>query len=151
MPKNYAQSKGRLESGGFCRIPYCVTDCENYQQLSGNAVKLLLDVTRQCRKFNNGRLVASWRFMRDKGWRSPVTLRNSLLELLHYEFLVQTQVGGKNRYSLFGLGWLQIDFADDVSITNRYVKTGHVHNGYKVKKEPFERPKTKRRVKLRVV
>ena len=142
MANNYAKSKGRKENSPYIAIPYCVLDHENYIRMSDSAKSLLLDILRQFNGHNNGDLKAAWSFMHEKrGWKSKQTLSFALKELDHYGFIVQTQVGGKNKYSFYAVTWLQIDKADDVSIIKSYVTPKTVPNLYKQPKEDYRRPK----------
>ena len=150
MAKNYAEVKNRRESTGFTKLPYCVQDSPNFTKLSSNAIRLLLDLIRQHRGSNNGALIAAWSCMQKRGWRSPDTLHYAILELLHFQFVVRTKVGGKNRYAHYALTWTTVDVSDDESYRRLYVETGIIPNLYKTEQELYKRPakKAKKRAKL---
>lgn len=51
-----------------------VMQSDDYKNLSGNAVKLLLALCYQFRGHNNGNLTAAWSVMQEQhGFRSPET------------------------------------------------------------------------------
>ena len=145
MAKTLLKSKNRRESTGFVKLIYPVMDSPNYQKLSGSALRLLLELIRQHRPYNNGRLVASWRFMQKRGWRSRDSLYHAIQELLHLGLIIKTTQGGKNRVSRFALTWTTVDVSDDESYRRLYVETRTIPNLYKVEKEPYTRPKAQPR------
>ena len=145
MAKTLLKSKNRRESTGFVKLIYPVMDSPNYQKLSGSALRLLLELIRQHRPHNNGSLVASWRCMQKRGWRSRDSLYHAIQELLHYQFVIKTRQGGKNRYSHYALTWTTVDVSDDESFQKLYVETRAIPDLYKVEREPYTRPKAQPR------
>lgn len=109
MARDRKRAKGRRENHTFAGIPHAVLNTEKYRSLSAHAVKLLLDMTAQYNGHNNGDLTASYSVMRNKGWRSPSTLHNSLCELQAVGFLMKTRQGGQNKCSLYAVTWQAID------------------------------------------
>ncbi|MES2662141.1 MAG: hypothetical protein V4629_02455 [Pseudomonadota bacterium] len=106
---NRSKARGKKDKGQFIGIPHAVYKSQNYLQLRGWDVKLLVDITAQYHGFNNGDLSASWTLMREKKWRSQGTLNASLKKLLAFGFIEQTRQGGRNRCSLFAITWQPID------------------------------------------
>ena len=145
MAQTYEGVKNRASTSGFTKLPYVVQDSPNFGKLTGSAIKLLLELIRQHRPHNNGRLIAAWSYLRERGWGAPLTIHRALKELEYYGFIIKTRQGGKNKFSFFALSWMQICWADDVTISNQYVTTGHVPNLYKVEREPYKRPRAQPR------
>ncbi|MEX2326317.1 MAG: hypothetical protein WD558_01175, partial [Pseudomonadales bacterium] len=54
----------------FAGIPRHVIQHPDYQALSGNAVKLLVDLAFQYRGKNNGDLTTAWHVLKHRGWKS---------------------------------------------------------------------------------
>lgn len=143
MTKSYEKSKGRKSNESYFGIPKQVLEHENFIKLSPYAIKLLTDLGRQYKGFNNGDLCATWIFMREKGWKSKDTLNDSLRELEYYGLIVQTQIGGLNRASLYAFAWRKIDKAEKISGW----KVGERPNTWKQGKRSFTRPSKVRRLK----
>ena len=151
MTDRRAKIKNRRPEGQWMKLPYSVLESANFTKLSASAVKLLIDLFHQYRGRNNGELLTARSYMRKRGWKCSDVLHYATLELEHYGFIVKTAVGGKNKYSKFGVTWLQLDSAEDVSLNNAYVKTKHVPNLHKHPREQFKRPKRKRKAKVVVL
>jgi len=111
MAKSYSRSKGRGADESFLAVPKRVLNHRYFPLLSAYSIKLLFDLGSQYNGFNNGDLCATWSIMREKGWRSKSTLSKSIKELVHYKFIVMTQIGGLNKPSLYGLVWKKLDKA----------------------------------------
>lgn len=114
-----ALSNGRHSSKpkfhSFAGIPRYVMDHPDYQNRSGNAVKLLNEFAYQYRgdrPGNNGDLTAAWSIMKKRGWRSRTTLSKALNELLEWKLVVCTRQGvftnPGGRCALYALAWLPI-------------------------------------------
>ena len=151
MSDKRAKIKARKTEGQWMRLPYSVLETDNYAKLSAPAVKLLIDVFHQYNGRNNGELLTARSYMKKRGWKCSDVLHYATLELEHYGFIVKTMQGGKNSYSRFGVTWLQLDSAEDVSLNNAYVKTKHVPNLHKHPREQFKRPKRKQKAKVVVL
>lgn len=113
MALSREKSKGRKSNGRFAGIPHSVMNHPDYFSLSANAVRLLLEMSRQYNGRNNGDLSAAWALMRPRGWKSETTLSRALHELLDKEFLLRTREGrflnpGK-QCALYALTWQAID------------------------------------------
>ena len=82
-----------------------------YISLSSRAVKLLYDVAMQYNTYNNGALLASWRYMNEKrGWTSADQLAKAKAELIEKALIVQTVQGLlPNKASWYGITWLALD------------------------------------------
>ena len=97
--------------GAILVIPHCVLNSEAYLTLSGRAVRLLFDVAMQYNTSNNGALLASWRYMKEKrGWTSSDALNKAKRELIDHALLVETVKGQRpNKASWYGLTWYALD------------------------------------------
>lgn len=103
MPK--ARSK-QFYDGGFLALPSALLNCSKFRALSGNGVKLLLDIGSQFNGKNNGDLSAAWKVMHPKGWKSEATLNRAKQELLAAGFIAETRKGRlPNLCSLYGITW----------------------------------------------
>ena len=109
MSQSRRKITGRVESGGYFKLPHAVMESANYRALSPHARMLLNDLGLQFRGANNGDLSAAWKIMQPRGWRSRDTLGRALAELLHYGLIEKTRQGGLNHCSLYALTWLAID------------------------------------------
>lgn len=130
------------ENGGFVKFPKQVLRNPNFVKLSAYSNKLLLDLSEQYIGTNNGDLCATWSIMRERGWRSKETLDRCLKELRYYELIVQTQIGGLNRPSLYALAWFRIDKASKDSgfrVTQRVT-------GWQQEKRLFRKLNTEKRL-----
>jgi len=106
-------------SGAILVIPHVVLNCAAYLSLSNRAIKLLFDIAMQYNTYNNGCLLASWKYMHGKrGWTSSDQLAKAKKELIAKGFLVQTVQGlFPNKASWYGLTWLALDHIRDIEIT----------------------------------
>lgn len=104
-------SRGKKPSTGrFFALPLAVLSHPDFIGLSGSAVKLLIALGSQFNGKNNGDLCAALSLMRKFGFNSNATLTKAKNELLEYELIVQTRVGGLNAGPhLYALTWHPID------------------------------------------
>lgn len=100
---------GRAKGAPFLMLEHRISDSEEFGRLSGNAVKLLLELARQYRPGKNGDLSIAWSMLSERGWRSKATVQASKVELLSAGWIIETRKGGKNRCSLFALTYYAID------------------------------------------
>ena len=109
MSRNRLKSKGRRDRGSYVQLPHEVLNHQNFTGLSGNAVKLLLDLYSQYRGKNNGDLSAPWSRMSKRGWRSKGTLHRAIKELLTFGWIKISRYGGLNRCSLYAVTFKAVD------------------------------------------
>lgn len=100
---------GRSKGAPFLMLEHRVSDSEEFGRLSGNAVKLLLELARQYRPGKNGDLSIAWSMLSTRGWRSKATVHGAKLELLESGWIIETRKGGKNMCSLYALTYYAID------------------------------------------
>lgn len=103
------RSQGRKESGSFVMLPKACLNHPNFTSLSGNAIKLLIDLYSQYNGSNNGDFSCAWSRMKKRGWKSEATLNRSKKELINKKWLITSRQGGKNKCSLFAVTFQPID------------------------------------------
>jgi hypothetical protein len=97
----------------FTSIPtHILVGSKEYSILTGNQVKLLLDLFAQYNGFNNGDFCCTWSYMIKRGWKSEDTLFKTLRTLEESGFIIRTRQGGRNKCNLYGVTWLSIDDCD---------------------------------------
>ena len=101
-------------SGGFAGIPRRIMTSADYKNLSGNAVKLLLELASQFRGKNNGDLTCAWSLLSKRGFNSKATLHRCKLELLQRNLIIEVRKGvaakdGRRVCSLFAITWQPLD------------------------------------------
>ncbi len=103
------QEKSRRYAG----IPHSVMASEDYKRLSGSALKILLELTRQYNGRNNGDLSATFKVAETLGIGSKSTLTRALRELQEKNLITQTRQGQfinpGGVCSLYALTWQPID------------------------------------------
>jgi hypothetical protein len=108
--KSYSKSKKRRESDSFLALPHALINAKNFSSLSGNAVKLLIQVGGLYNGRNNGDLSATFSELQLKGWKSKETLNNALKELMYKGFIFKTRQGRfPKTCSLYALTWKNLD------------------------------------------
>lgn len=102
----------RSTKQSYAGIPRIVMDSPDYINLSGNAVKLLLELSRQYKGKNNGDLTMADSILKHRGLGKNVVARCKA-ELLAANLIIQTRTG---RFlnpggvpALFALTWRPID------------------------------------------
>lgn len=102
--------RGFRDSGGFVALPFAVLDSPNYQALSTNARSLLLEVARQYKSDNNGKLLLSRAYLAKRGWNSSDMISKGKKELLNGGFIYETVMGHRpNKASWYAVTWLSLD------------------------------------------
>lgn len=100
---------GRSKGAPFLMIEHRISDSPEFGRLSGNAVKLLLEMARQYRPGKNGDLSIPWSMLSTRGWKSKATVHGAKLELLAAGWIIETRKGGKNMCSLYALTYYAVD------------------------------------------
>lgn len=116
MAKNYTKDIW-TGSGGFAGIPRKVMKSADYMSLSGNAVKLLLELASQYKgrkAANNGDLTCAWTILRQRGFNSKATVQRSKSELLQRHLIKEVRKGvagidGRRICSLYAVTWQPLD------------------------------------------
>ena len=105
-----ARSKHK-QKASFAGIPRVVMECPDYTNLSGSAIRLLVELACAYKGGNNGDLSPAWTLMKERGFRSKATLTRAIKELVAAEMIMLTRQGQfiKNRAGLYALTWASID------------------------------------------
>lgn len=94
----------------FIALPDVVLASEAYIKLSHPAKSLLIELARQCRGHNNGQLLASMNYLRERGWNSSDVVTRAKRELLDGGFIFETVKGCRpNKASWFAITWRSLD------------------------------------------
>lgn len=94
------------DAGGFVALPWSVLDCPAYSHLSHPAKSLLMEISRQFVRDNNGKLLASYRYLRTRGWTSADTITRAKKELIANGFIHETVKGHRpNKASWYAVTW----------------------------------------------
>ncbi|QWD04986.1 hypothetical protein G6720_06040 [Polynucleobacter paneuropaeus] len=113
MAKDKAQRAARgggRDGGGFVALPWSVLDCPAYCLLSHPARSLLVAFARQYVLDNNGRLLASGKYLSKRGWRSADVIQRAKRELLDAGFIYETVKGHRpNKASWYAITWQNLD------------------------------------------
>lgn len=103
------KARNRIE-GGFVALPHAVLDSAAFQALNFPARGLLLELARQYKGDNNGRLLSTSALLSARGWKSHDVVTRALLELENAGLVHRTVRGGRpNRASWWALTWLALD------------------------------------------
>jgi hypothetical protein len=113
-----AKQKGSNRDGNrFVLLPHVVLDAPAFIGLSGSAVQLLIDMTRQFNGNNNGRILACLSVLSRRGWTSNATLTRARRELEDAGLILQTRTGTRpNRATWYALTWLALDCTPEMEI-----------------------------------
>jgi hypothetical protein len=106
--------KGAGRDGeGFLALPHIVMDSPAFQALSYPARALLLEVGRQYKGGNNGRMLLSRAYLGKRGWKSADVISRAKAELLAAGFIHQTVLGYRpNKASWYACTWWSLDKLD---------------------------------------
>lgn len=98
------------DPGGFVALPWRVLDSAAYMGLSPTAKALLLEVARQFRGDDNGRMLLSRVYMATRGWYSAGVIQQAKTELLAAGLIFQTVMGYRPaKASWYAVTWRKLD------------------------------------------
>ena len=98
------------DPGAFIALPIAVLDCPAYAALSHTARSLLIEVARQCKGDDNGRLLLSRAYMAGRGWNSAGVIHRAKRELIEGGFIFETVMGHRpNKASWYAVTWRNLD------------------------------------------
>jgi hypothetical protein len=107
--KGSKKGSGR-DGGGFVALPWSVLDCPAYSRISHPARSLLIEFARQYVRDNNGRLLASGKYLSKRGWRSADVIQRAKKELIDAGFIYETVKGHRpNKASWYAITWQDLD------------------------------------------
>lgn len=93
----------------FAPMRIDVTSSEAWANTSAWGIRLIMNLVAQYRGNNNGDLCATWKFMKNRGWKSKDTLDRAKKELLDKKWIVITRKGGRKTPDLIALTFWGID------------------------------------------
>lgn len=104
--------KRNKKGQSFAGIPRAVMEHQDYKSLTGNEVKLLLELAYQYRGNNNGDLTTAYSVLKNRGWSSRQTIDRAKKKLLQLQLITQTREGRflnpGGRCALYALVWQPI-------------------------------------------
>jgi len=103
--------RNRGDGGRFVLLPFAVLESGAYLSLTGQQIRLLLDIAHQYKGDNNGRLLAAWTYLsEERGWTSKQTIATALEALLSRGLLFKTRQGQRpNKTSWYAVTWQPLD------------------------------------------
>ena len=126
-----AAKGGGRDSGGFVALPWSVLDSSAYRALSHPARSLLIEFARQYVRDNNGRLLASTKFLKNRGWNSADVIHRAKHELLEAGLIYETVKGHRpNKASWYAITWQGLD-KDSRYDAGAWEGWRHARSGYK--------------------
>ncbi|MRW83030.1 hypothetical protein GJ698_02860 [Pseudoduganella sp. FT26W] len=98
------------DAGGFAAVPWSVLDSLAYAELSHPGKSLLMEFARQVMGDNNGRLLGSSAYLRERGWNSKDVITRAKRELIDVGFIFETVKGRRpNRAAWYAVTWRALD------------------------------------------
>lgn len=108
--KKWKAAAASRDAGGFVAMPWAVLDSAAYQALGHPAKALLMEFARQYVRDNNGRLLASMAYLKERGWRSNSLLTRTKKELMEAGFIHETAKGQRpSKASWYAVTWAALD------------------------------------------
>lgn len=99
----------------YAAIEHRVIDSAAFADLSFSSRSLLIMLTRQLTKDNNGHLQASFKYLQRFGFGSDRTVTAAVAELIAHGFIYRTRSGGYQQgVSLYAVTWLPIKNRTDI-------------------------------------
>lgn len=108
MARNKSYSN-KGENGAYSALYRCVSRSVAFGNLSGHAVKLLIELMSNYNGSNNGDLSAAYSVVHKRGWKSKGTLNRAIQELIQAGFIETSRQGGRHKCSLYALTFYAID------------------------------------------
>ena len=126
--RGFNKGSGR-DGSSFAAIPWCVLDCDAYRHLSHTARSLLMEFARQYVKDNNGRLLASGRYLSTRGWKSAGVIQRAKQELIDAGFIYETVKGHRpNKASWYAVTWFPLDkiLGYDPGVEQGFIRSAYI-------------------------
>lgn len=113
MAKSRLKSKSRSDSGSFAALPHALMQTDDFRELSGTSLKVLLGILGQYRGQNNGDLSASFTMAHKWGIKSKSSLASALEILQEKNLIIKTREGKFMKpggcCALYAITWRSID------------------------------------------
>jgi hypothetical protein len=107
---SHKRRSNQRDGSRFLALPHCVIESEAYRRLSHPAKCLLIDIAIQLAGDNNGRLLASFAHLRQRGWNSADVISRAKAALLREGFIHETVKGCRpNKASWYAVTWVNLD------------------------------------------
>lgn len=117
MPRRASREK---IVGRFIALPHQVIDTREQAALPHAARSLLILIARQYSGRNNGRLVATPKYLERYGWRSHNSTTRCLRQLSDAGLIIQTRIGTRpNRAAWYAITWQSLDHDREMDIEAR--------------------------------
>lgn len=119
------------DAGGFVALPWTVLDCPSYARLGHPARSLLMEIARQIRLNNNGRLLASRAYLLKRGWKSASVIDRAKHELIDAGFVFETVKGHRpNKASWYAVTWHALERLQgyDAGVIEGFVRGAYQKN-----------------------
>jgi hypothetical protein len=125
MAKTWKTARDKRDGSTFVALPFVVIDSPGYRAASHTARSLLLDLARQFRGHNNGKLTACRKYLGPLGWRSNDVIVRARRELIDCRLIVETRKGARpNRAAWYALAWQKLDVTVGLEIDPKLYRTG---------------------------
>lgn len=90
-----AKLTGKGGAASFISMPHYVLNSDEFAALTGNELRMLMELARQYKGNNNGDLTAMREQLVARGWKSHQTIDAQLAKLERKGWIVKTRQGGK--------------------------------------------------------
>lgn len=121
-------SKSKRDRGSFIALPTVVIDSPAFNKLSHPAKALFIEIARQYRGDNNGRLLCSRAYLKPRGWSSNAVITRAKNELLEAGFIYETVKGQRpNKASWYAVTWCVLD---NIAGYDYLAKEGFIRGAY---------------------
>lgn len=95
---------------GFLHLHKPLLESEDFINLKGNSLKMLIDLGAQYNGHNNGDLCAAKSILKKRGWNSNQQIKKALDDLKERNLILQTKQGGRNiGPNLYAITWQPIN------------------------------------------
>jgi hypothetical protein len=95
---------------GYLHLHKPLLESEDFINLKGNSLKMLIDLGAQYNGRNNGDLCAARSVLTSRGWNSNQQIKKALDDLKKKNLIMQTKQGGRNiGPNLYAITWQPID------------------------------------------
>ncbi|MEN9902546.1 MAG: hypothetical protein RL651_1210 [Pseudomonadota bacterium] len=139
--KKPISSKSKRDHGSFIALPTAVIDSPAFKKLSHPAKALLIEIARQYRGDNNGRLLCSREYLEPRGWNSNDVITRAKNKLLDSGFIYETVKGQRpNKASWYAITWHMLD---KLSGYDYGAEAGFLRSAYKENKSLIPSPGAK--------
>lgn len=90
-----AKLTGKGAAASFISMPHYVLNSPEFAALTGNELRMLMELARQYKGTNNGDLTATREQLLERGWNSHKTIDAQLAKLEEKGWIVKTRQGGR--------------------------------------------------------